>query len=125
MEVIHLCLNVSDAERSVQWYEEQFGFEETWSFETPDGETINRYVAGPNGVEIQFSDVDGEAPTKHGNAFNHIAVGVEDVDESFEGIDNHGVVQEPQDQPAAGARTAFIEDPDGHVVELVQPLDEE
>jgi lactoylglutathione lyase len=33
-------------------------------------------------------------------------------------------VQEPGDQPAAGARTAFIEDPDGHVVELVQPLED-
>ncbi|MFC7167765.1 VOC family protein [Halospeciosus flavus] len=125
MEIIHLCLNVSDADRSVEWYEENLGFEETWSFETPDGETVNRYVAGDNGVEIQLSDTEGEEPSEHGDAFDHLAVGVEDVDEAFESIDDHGVVQEPQDQPAAGARTAFIEDPDGHVVELVQPLDEE
>lgn len=125
MEIIHLCLNVADAERSVEWYEENLGFEETWSFETPDGETVNRYVAGPNGVEIQLSDTEGEEPTEHGDAFDHVAIGVEDVDEAFESIDDHGVVQEPQDQPAAGARTAFLKDPDGHVVELVQPLEDE
>jgi lactoylglutathione lyase len=33
-------------------------------------------------------------------------------------------VKEPGDQPAAGARTAFVEDPDGHVVELIEPLDD-
>jgi len=32
-------------------------------------------------------------------------------------------VKEPGDQPEAGARTAFVKDPDGHaVVELIEPL---
>lgn len=45
------------------------------------------------------------------------------MDATFERVDHHGVVQEPGDQPAAGARTAFIEDPDGHVLELIEPLE--
>jgi lactoylglutathione lyase len=48
-------------------------------------------------------------------------VKVDDIDAAFEDIDNDGVVKEPADQPAAGARTAFIKDPDGHVVELIEP----
>ncbi len=124
MDVIHVCLNVSDADRIADWYVDQLGFERSWEFETPDGETRNVYVADGNGIELQLSDTEGEDAFEPGTAWDHLALGVEDVDAAFADIDNHGVVKEPGDQPAAGARTAFIEDPDGHVVELVQPLDD-
>jgi lactoylglutathione lyase len=124
MDVLHTCMNVADAAESVEWYVEQLGFEETWGFETPDGETVNRYVAADNGVEIQLSETEGETPSEQGDAWDHLAVSVESVDEAFGEIDHHGVVQEPADQPAAGARTAFVEDPDGHVVELIEPLED-
>jgi lactoylglutathione lyase len=124
MAILHTCLNVADADRAVDWYTENLDFEESWGFETPDGETVNRYVADGNGVELQFSDTDGEAPAEAGDLWDHLAVKVEDVDAAFEEIDHHGVVKKPADQPAAGARTAFIEDPDGHVIELIEPLED-
>lgn len=122
MNLIHVCLNVADADESIAFYE-QFGFEESWSFETPDGETENRYVADPDGVELQLSETEGETEFDQGTAWDHLALGVDDVDAVFEDIDHYGVVEEPGDQPAAGARTAFVKDPDGHVVELVEPLE--
>ncbi len=122
MSLIHVCLNVTDAEESVKFYTEQLGFEESWSFES--GGTVNRYVADYDGVELQLSETNGIDTVEAGTAWDHLAVSVKSVDAEFDRIDNYGVVQEPQDQPAAGARTAFIEDPDGHVVELVEPLDE-
>ena len=121
--VIHMCLNVADASESIDFYG-QFGFEESWSFETPDGETTNYYVADENGVELQLSETEGETSFDQGTAWDHIALGVDDVDATVERVDHYGVVKEPGPQPAAGAYTAFVEDPDGHVVELVQPLDE-
>jgi lactoylglutathione lyase len=75
-------------------------------------------------MEIQLSETEGVTPDEEGDLWDHLAVKVEDVDEAFEGIENHGVVQEPADNDAAGARTAFLRDPDGHVVELVQPLED-
>ena len=123
MDLIHTCLNVADAEESVRFYTEELGFEESWAFETEDGETENRYVAAENGVELQLSETDGETDFEQGTAWDHVACGVENCDETFEAVDHYGVVQEPADQPAAGARTAFVEDPDGHVVELVEPLE--
>ncbi|MFC6942929.1 VOC family protein [Salinirubellus sp. GCM10025818] len=122
MEILHTCLNVADAERSVEWYADQLGFEESWGFEVDA--TRNRYVADPNGMEIQLSETEGVTPDEEGDLWDHLAVKVEDVDEAFEEIENHGVVQEPADNDAAGARTAFVRDPDGHVVELVQPLED-
>jgi lactoylglutathione lyase len=124
MVVLHTCLNVSDVERSVDWYTSNLAFEESWGFETPDGETVNRYVADDNGVELQLSDTEGHTPSEAGDLWDHLAVKVDDIDAAFEEIDNHGVVSEPADQPAAGARTAFLKDPDGHVIELIEPLAE-
>lgn len=123
MDLLHVCLNVADADRTADWYVEQFGFERSWEFTTEDGSTRNVYVAADNGVEIQLSETEGETEIETGTAWDHVAFGVEDVDHTFETIDHFGVVDEPGDQPAAGARTAFVEDPDGHHVELVQPLD--
>lgn len=122
MAILHVCLNVADTERAVEWYTEQLGFEETWGFES--GDTTNRYVADEEGVELQLSETSGETPDEPGDQWDHLAVSVEDVDRAFERIENHGVRSEPSDQPAAGARTAFIRDPDGHVVELIEPLEE-
>jgi lactoylglutathione lyase len=120
MEFIHTCLNVADADRAVEWYVEQLGFEASWEFELED--TRNRYVADPNGIELQLSESEGVTPSEGGDLWDHIAVKVEDVDAVFAEVENHGVVQEPADNTAAGARTAFVRDPDGHVVELVEPL---
>lgn len=122
MELIHVNINVADAEETIAFYE-QFGFEESWEFETPDGETTNRYIADENGVELQLSDTDGETSFESGTAWDHLAIGVDDVDRVFEELDHYGVVKEPGDQPEAGARTAFVKDPDGRTVELVQPLE--
>jgi len=121
MESLHVCLNVSDADELASWYEQQLGFERSWEFTS--GDTRNVYVADDDGFELQLSDTEGEESFEAGTAWDHFAVAVEDVDEAFETIDHHGVVKEPADQPAAGARTAFVEDPDGHVVELIEPLE--
>jgi lactoylglutathione lyase len=123
MDLMHVCLNVADADRAAAFYTSQLGFEESWSFVTADGATENRYVVADNGVEIQLSETEGETEFEQGTAWDHLAVAVEDVDAAFDRIDHHGVVQEPADNHEAGARTAFVRDPDGHVVELVQPLE--
>lgn len=123
MHLIHVNLNVSDVEESIQFYTEELGFEETWGFE--DGATVHRYVADENGVELQLSETEGRTEFDHGDAWDHVAFGVDDVDAAVADIDHYGLEEEPGNQPAAGARTAFIRDPDGHTIELVEPLKEE
>lgn len=120
--ILHTCLNVADADRAADWYVEQLDFEHSWEFTTEDGDTRNVYVADENGVEFQLSDTEGQTPRDQGDQYDHIALKVDDVDATFAEIDHHGVVKEPGDQPAAGARTAFVKDPDGHHVELIEPL---
>jgi len=122
MAILHTCLNVADAETAADWYVGELGFERSWEFTTADGDTHNVYVADENGVEFQLSDTEGHTPGERGDRIDHVAVAVDDVDAAVERIDHGGVVKEPGDQPNAGARTAFLKDPDGHHVELVEPL---
>ncbi|MGM0447481.1 MAG: VOC family protein [Methanobacteriota archaeon] len=122
MEILHTCLNVADADRTADWYVDELGFERSWEFTTADGDTRNVYVADENGVEFQLSDTAGEEPSADGDRYDHVAVGVDDVDAAFDALDHHGVVEAPADHPEAGARVAFVKDPDGHVVELIEPL---
>jgi lactoylglutathione lyase len=120
--MLHVCLNVADGEAAMEFYA-QFGFEESWQFTTADGETTNYYVADSQGVELQLSETAGETDFEMGTGWDHLALAVDDVDATVERVDHHGVVKAPGPQPEAGAYTAFLRDPDGHVVELVQPLD--
>jgi lactoylglutathione lyase len=111
MEFAHVCLAVADLEMSIAFYTEELGFER---FDTP-GE--DQFVAADNEMTIQLREV-ASVPTE--SRLDHLACVVEDVDAAVERIDHYGLVQEPTDQPAAGARTAFIEDPDGNQVELIE-----
>jgi lactoylglutathione lyase len=121
--ILHVCLNVADADAAKEFYA-QFGFEESWQFTTADGETTNHYVADSQGIELQLSETTGETEFDAGTAWDHLALAVDDVDETLERIDHYGIVEEPGPQPETGAYTAFLKDPDGHVVELVHPMDD-
>ncbi|WP_436348188.1 VOC family protein [Natronorubrum sp. FCH18a] len=120
--ILHVCLNVADASESIEFYE-QLGFERSWQFTTADGETTNYYIADENGVELQLSETTGEEDFEMGSGWDHLALGVDDVDQTVETIGHYGIAEKPGTQPEAGAYTAFIEDPDGHLVELIEPLE--
>ncbi|ELZ51094.1 glyoxalase/bleomycin resistance protein/dioxygenase [Halorubrum coriense DSM 10284] len=122
MEILHTCLNVADADQAADWYVDELGLERSWEFTTADGDARNVYVADGNGVEFQLSDTEGATPSADGDRYDHVALGVDDVDVAFDEINHYGVVEPPSDHPEAGARVAFVEDPDGHVVELIEPL---
>lgn len=130
MALLHVCLNVADADRAADWYVSELGFERSWAFETEDGRTRNVYVADENGVELQLSETEGETDLEAGDAWDHLAIDVaslpgemDSVDAAVESIDHNGLLDGPTDIDAAGARVAFIEAPDGHAVELIDPYD--
>lgn len=121
MGFLHTCLAVEDAEETASWYVEELGFERSWEFDI--GDTRNVYIADENGVELQLADTEGETPGETGDLYDHFAVSVKDVDAAVEEIDHHGVRDGPMDVEPAKARVAFVYDPDGHVVELIEPWD--
>jgi lactoylglutathione lyase len=123
MDVIHTALWVSDLDRTRSFYVDALGLEENWSF-TSDG-VQNVYVGGEHG-EFQFKyDPDGD-PEIDARSVAHVAVGVDSVDETFERLVERAeppVREEPTTMEQIDRRVAFVEDPDGYVVELVERLD--
>ncbi|MGM0592529.1 MAG: VOC family protein [Halobacteriota archaeon] len=121
--VIHTSLWVSDVERTEAFYVDALGLRRT---REQGGSAYqegvqNVFVAGPNGIEIQFKHASGQDPDPPAG-FDHVAVSTVDVDAEFERIvEETGcpVVMEPT-TIGSGARIAFVEDPDGYAVELVQ-----
>ena len=124
MDVIHTAIWVSDLDEIREFYIDGLGLEHTWDFVGDDGVT-NFYVAGDDGGEIQFKHDGGDRAIDPAG-IDHIAVTIDDVDSMVERLTGEfdgTLTQGPMTVDAAGARVAFVEGPDGYVVELVQSLD--
>lgn len=124
MDVIHSAIWVSDMQRAREFFVDVVGLEENWSF-TLDG-VENVYVGGEHG-EIQLRhDPDRPDPDPDRWGFDHIALSVDDVDAECERIveaTGCAVIDGPTTVDPADARVAFLNGPDGYVVELVEELD--
>ncbi|PCR91190.1 VOC family protein [Natrinema ejinorense] len=124
MDVIHTALWVSDLERTREFYVDALGLEENWSFSTDDG-VENVYIGGENG-EFQFKYDPEDGPEIDSGTMAHVAVSVDSTDETFERLvdrEDPPVHTEPTTMADIGVRVAFVEDPNGYVVELVEALD--
>lgn len=123
MDLDHTAINVGDLEASVGFYEGLLGLEYEWQF-THDG-VVNYYVGTATGATLQLKyDPEGVAAIEP-TGIDHIALAVADVDATFERVvdaSEYGVHLEPTDFEPAGRRAAFVYDPDGYVVEFVQPI---
>lgn len=120
MEVLHAALNVSDMDATLDFYENLLGLERTREAEL-DGQRMV-FVGRDDGAELQFLAVD-ESDEPAG--IDHVAVATDDVEATIEEAEsewNSSVVIEPQ-TVGGEVRLAFITDPEGYRVELIEELD--
>lgn len=123
VDVIHTAIWVSDLAETRAFYVDALGLSHTWDFES-EGVT-NFYVGSESGAEIQFKHEPGRGAVDP-SGIDHVAVSVEDTDAALERLraeTDTEVVMGPTTIDAAGAYVAFVTDPDGYVVELVQTLE--
>jgi lactoylglutathione lyase len=124
MELAHTALWVSDLDRSLEFYE-ALGFERSWSFSADGVENV--YVAADAGeLQLRYGP-DRTTPIAPSRAdTDHVAFVVEDVNAVVERARRAGgsIVADPHVVEAAGARAAFVEDPDGYTLEFFRPLDD-
>ncbi|RQG93535.1 VOC family protein [Natrarchaeobius chitinivorans] len=124
MNVIHSAIWVSDIDETLAFYVDELGLEKTNEFVSGDG-ARNVYVAGDNGVELQFKyDPDREVSEPAG--IDHVALAVDDTDAEVERLVEETectLERGPLDSEGANARVAFLEGPDGYGIELVEEFD--
>ena len=124
MDVIHTALWVSDIEQTREFYVDALGLTENWSFTSDDG-VENVYIGGDN-AEFQFKYDPEGSPDIDSGTMAHVAVGVESTDETVERLGERvdpPIETAPTTMDDLGLRVAFVEDPDGYVVELVEELE--
>ena len=127
MQFLHTMLRVGDLQRSIDFYTETIGMELLRTTERPDQKYTLAFVGFGGGnkngeAEIELTYNHGTSEYDLGTAYGHIALGVDSVAETCERIRAAGgnITREPG--PVKGGNTviAFVEDPDGYKVELIE-----
>ena len=119
--VDHVMMRTGDLEESLDWYGSHLDYEEKERFE---GEDFTLVYLGPEGMHedgamLELTYNHGESDYELGDAWGHIAVRVEDVYEAYEELMDAGV-EDYRDPDSCGGSYAFVTDPDGHEVEIVE-----
>jgi lactoylglutathione lyase len=123
VDVIHTAVWVSDLDETRAFYVDALGLSHTRDFES-EGVT-NFYVAGDGGAEIQFKHEPGRGAVDP-SGIDHVAVSVDDTDavlDRLRAATDTEVVMGPTTIDAVDVYVAFVTDPDGYLVELVEVLD--
>jgi lactoylglutathione lyase len=125
MRLLHTMLRVGDLQRAIDFYTKVLGMELLRTTDRPDQKYSLAFVGygrNPEHAEIELTYNYGVEKYEMGTAFGHIAIGVPDVYAACERIRAGGgnVTREPG--PVKGGNTviAFVTDPDGYKVELIQ-----
>ncbi|WP_421654590.1 lactoylglutathione lyase [Leptothermofonsia sp. ETS-13] len=125
MRLLHTMLRVGNLEESLKFYCDVLGMKLLRQKDYPGGEFTLAFVgygdeADHTVLELTYNW--GKDKYNLGDAYGHIAIGVEDIYATCEAIKARGgkVTREPGPMKHGSTVIAFVEDPDGYKVELIQ-----
>ncbi|MDE2600260.1 MAG: lactoylglutathione lyase [Rhodocyclaceae bacterium] len=125
MRVLHTMLRVGDLDRSLKFYTEVLGMQVLRRNDYPDGKFTLAFVgygSEDEGAVIELTYNWGVDKYELGTAYGHVALAVPDAYKACEDIKQRGgkVVREAGPMKHGTTVIAFVEDPDGYKIELIQ-----
>ncbi|WP_440863998.1 lactoylglutathione lyase [Symbiopectobacterium purcellii] len=125
MRLLHTMLRVGDLQRSIDFYTKVLGMRLLRTSENTEYKytlAFVGYTEESEGAVIELTYNWGVDKYDLGNAYGHIALAVEDVAATCERIRQAGEKVTREAGPVKGGTTiiAFIEDPDGYKIELIE-----
>ena len=123
--MLHTMIRVHDLDKSIAFYTGPMGMKLLRKREVPEGKYTLAFVGYADEKEqavIELTYNWGHEPYKLGDAFGHLAVGVLDVYGMCEQVTKAGgkVTRAPGPVKFGTTVIAFVEDPDGYKIELIE-----
>lgn len=130
MRLLHTMLRVGDLDRSVEFYTKVLGMNLLRTSENPEYKYSLAFLGfgegNPQQAEIELTYNWGQSEYDMGSAYGHIALGVPDIYATCDRIRAAGGNISREPGPVKGGKTviAFITDPDGYKIELIERKDD-
>ena len=128
MRILHTMLRVGDLQRSIDFYTKVLGMKLLRKSENPEYKYTLAFVGygnNPDHAELELTYNWGVDKYEMGSAYGHIAISADDIYRTCDQVRAAGgnITREPG--PVKGGTTviAFITDPDGYKVELIERAD--
>lgn len=125
MKMIHTMLRVKDLDASIAFYTEVLGMKLHSRIDYPEGKFTLAFVgygeeADDGSIELTYNW--GRDQYDMGDAFGHVALAVTDIYATCDAIKNKGgeVVREAGPMKHGTTVIAFVKDPNGYMIELIQ-----
>lgn len=125
MRLLHTMLRVGDLDRSLTFYTEVLGMQQLRRQDYPEGRFTLAFVGydpESEGAVIELTHNWDTSAYDLGNGFGHVALEVDDAYAACAAIRARGgkVVREAGPMKHGATVIAFVEDPDGYKIELIQ-----
>lgn len=124
--LLHTMIRVLDLEKSIDFYTRLLGMKLLRRKDFPTGEFTLAFVGYGDETDSTVIELTHNWPQKEpyqlGSAFGHLAIAVQDIYAVCERLKQEGVKipRPPGPMKHGGSVIAFIEDPDGYKIELIQ-----
>ncbi len=125
MQILHTMLRVTDLEKSIWFYSKILGMTLLRQKDYPSGRFTLAFLGYGSEEDNSVLELTHNWDTKDynlGNGFGHIALGVQDIYKTCKSIEGNGckILREPGPMKHGQTIIAFIEDPDGYKIELIE-----
>ncbi|GAB1386559.1 lactoylglutathione lyase [Melaminivora sp.] len=126
MQFLHTMLRVGNLQRSIEFYTQVLGMQLLRTSENPEYKYSLAFLGfaggNPGQAELELTYNWGVEQYELGTAYGHIALGVPDAYAACERIKTAGGQVTREAGPVKGGSTiiAFVTDPDGYKIELIQ-----
>ena len=125
MKLLHTMIRVKKKEKSIKFYTELLNMTIDKRKRLDDCELIFlNDEDGVNQLELTYNDETPKDGYELGNGFGHLAFSVKSLDEFTEKLHSLGYeyLYEPYDLNGKGTKIAFIQDPDGYEIEMIEKV---